>query len=121
MGWLRALVALTFFALQTTSWGGDHIRITVTPGGADVEFDCASGTIAEALPDADGSFRLKGTFTPQRSGPTRGDGPKAAGAIYSGTIASDSMTLHVVLESRKEELGPFVLTRGAAGSLRKCR
>jgi hypothetical protein len=121
MGWRSALVVLTFLAIQTTIWGGDHVRMTVTRDGADLEFDCAVGTIAEPVPDTDGSFRLKGTFTPQRSGPSRGDRARAAAAIYSGTIERDSIRLRVVLEGPEQEVGQFVLQRGSAGSLRKCR
>jgi hypothetical protein len=93
----------------------------VTKGGADLEFDCAHGTITEAVPEADGTFSLKGTFTPERSGPARDDAPRAAGATYSGTIAGDTMTLRVVLAGNDQEAAHYVLVRGSAGNVRKCR
>jgi len=116
---LNAVIAVV--AIQTTVWGGDHVRMTVTRSGAALEFDCAAGTIAETVPETDGAFRLKGTFTPERSGPSRDDRSRAAAAIYSGTIEHDTMTLHIVLEGQDREIGQYVLSRGGAGTLRKCR
>ena len=46
-------------------WGGEHIEMEVTRDGATLEFDCATGTIAEPLPvHSQGRFSVKGTFTP---------------------------------------------------------
>ena len=109
-------------AFQTATWGGDHVRMDVTQGGAELEFDCATGTIAEAVPERDGAFTLKGTFTPQHSGPSRDDNAsRAASATYSGTINGDTMTLRLVLAGNDQELAHYVLVRGSAGKLMKCR
>ena len=68
---IRLLMALCFgvttVAAQPVIWGGDHVRLEVTRNGAELEFDCATGTITEPLPDTDGTFSLKGTFTPERA------------------------------------------------------
>ena len=32
-------------ALPNGVWGGEHIRMDVTDSGADIEFDCARGTV----------------------------------------------------------------------------
>jgi hypothetical protein len=115
------LVAVAFATVQTTVWGGDHVRMNVTRSGAELEFDCATGTITEAVPDTDGDFSLKGTFTPERSGPSRGDRSRTVMATYSGTIDRDTMTLHIVLEGQDREASQYVLSRGRTGMLRKCR
>jgi hypothetical protein len=121
MRWLSAsIVGIAFVAVQPTMWGGDHVRMTVNENGAELEFDCATGTITETVPDA-GAFSLKGTFTPERSGPSRDNRSRTAAATYSGAIERDTMTLHIVLEGRDQEVGQYVMSRGGAGILRKCR
>ena len=46
------------------SWGGDHLRIDVTPTGATIEYDCAHGTIDEPPSlDRSGRFSAAGTHT----------------------------------------------------------
>ena len=45
--------------VQEGVWGGEHVRMVVREGGADVEFDCAHGQIGATLQaDADGRFDL---------------------------------------------------------------
>jgi hypothetical protein len=103
-------------------WGGDHIEMEVTRTGARIEFDCARGTIDQALrPDAKGAFKVRGTFTPERSGPTRGEDAPSPKATYSGTIAGDAMTLRVVVEGGDPQGTSYELTRDRRGNVRKCR
>ena len=122
---MRVLMVLCFVVVtataQTATWGGDHVRMEITGSGAELEFDCARGTITETVPDKDGAFSLKGTFTPEHSGPSRDAGPRAAAAIYSGTISGDTMALRIVLTSNDQEVGRYALARGSAGKLMKCR
>ena len=115
------VVGVAMAAVQAAVWGGDHVRMNVTPSGAELEFDCAAGSITETVPERDGAFSLKGTFTPERSGPSRDDRSRTVAAIYSGTIDRDTMTLHIVLDGQNREAAPYVLARGRAGTLRKCR
>jgi hypothetical protein len=107
--------------VQNATWGGDHVRMDLTVSGAALEFDCASGTIIETVPDADATFSLKGTFTPERSGPTRDDTSRTVGATYSGTITDDTMALRIVLAGSDQEVAHYVLARGSMGNVRKCR
>jgi len=119
-----ALALAWVAATQTpTTWGGDHIEIELQDKGGRVEFDCARGTIDEPMrPDSKGAFRVKGTFTPERSGPIRdGDAPPALKAIYSGTIKEDAMSLRVVVESQDPAGTTYELLRGRSANLRKCR
>lgn len=123
----RFLMALclgvTTVAAQTVTWGGDHVRLEVTRSGAELEFDCATGTITEQLPETDGAFSLKGTFTPERGGPTRDGETSRTNAIYSGTIKNDTMSLRIVLtgQDNDREVGTFALMKGRAVNLMKCR
>ena len=123
---MRSLMALCLAVVvpagQTAIWGGDHVRMEVTRSGAELEFDCATGTIAEAIPETEGTFSLKGTFTPERGGPTHdGNTSRTVDANYSGTIKNDTMTLRVVMGGKDREAAKYVLVKGHEGRLMKCR
>ena len=104
-------------------WGGDSIELHETDRGATIEFDCGRGTIDAALaPDANGRFERAGTFTPERPGPTRDDGPSPLPATYSGAITADAMTLHVTIKTTDAPATTtYELARGREGRVRKCR
>jgi hypothetical protein len=124
---MRLLMALGFAvmmaAAQPVTWGGDHVRLEVTASGAELEFDCATGTISEPLPHAEGDFSLNGTFTPERGGPTRDGETSRINATYSGTIKNDTMSLRVLLtgQDHDREVGTYSLTKGRSVNLMKCR
>jgi hypothetical protein len=103
-------------------WGGEHVRMELTEIGADLDFDCAMGTIDQplALPAA-GRFQARGTYTQERGGPVTKDGNQAVAATYVGTIKGDSMQLEIVLVSSKETVGTYELVRGSSGHVVKCR
>jgi hypothetical protein len=104
-----------------TVWGGDHLELEVTADGANLNFDCASGTITHSLSaDAQGKFRAKGMLTRERPGPVIRDSPGAAQATYTGTIQGDTMHL-VVASGSPEPYGEYLLTRGKPGHVIKCR
>src|ERR1700750_589795 len=45
-------------------WGGTGISMTVTESGAQIDYDCAKGTIEGTIkPDHFGDFEVKGTHT----------------------------------------------------------
>lgn len=100
-----------------TVWGGDHVEMEVTERGAHVEFDCAHGTIDQPLHvDANGAFKVPGTFTAERGGPIRdGDAPRTAKATYAGTIKGDTMSVRVVVSGQDPGGETYVLTRKSAG------
>lgn len=104
-------------------WGGEHIQLNVTADGATLEFDCASGTITKPLAaDAQGSFKVKGTFTRERPGPVMRDNPNtAAAATYSGTITGNAMRLSITTGPQNESIGDYVLARGQTGKVFKCK
>jgi hypothetical protein len=103
-------------------WGGEHLAIEVTADGANLDFDCATGTITGVLtPDVQGKFTVAGTLVRERPGPTMRGGNPEAQAKYSGTIQGDTMHLVVTVEGSNEPYGKYVLTRGNAGRVLKCR
>lgn len=102
-------------------WGGPHIGLSLDGGLGTVTYDCASGTIDDAvLPGPDGRFAVKGTHREGQSGPVRvGQIFTSQRATYTGQIAGTSMTLNVTLEDGSV-LGPFTLTEGAPPQLTRC-
>lgn len=105
-----------------TVWGGEHLELQVTADGAELDFDCASGTIAGALvPDSQGKFKIKGTLVRERPGPTMRGGNAAAQAVYSGTIQGNTMHLTVTTTGSTEPYGEYTLIRGGQGRVMKCR
>ena len=103
------------------AWGGEHVSLQASEKGAKLEFDCAHGEIAKPIkPDAHGRFNLTGTFTMEHGGPVmRDEKPDSASARYSGQVKGDTMTLTVT--KGKEKLGTYLLKRGEAPKLMKCR
>jgi hypothetical protein len=106
-----------------TTWGGEHVRLEATEDGANIEFDCATGTLNKALtPDAGGSFTTRGTFTPGHGGPVRQDSSNPAmPATYSGKVAGNTLTLHIAAGARSDTLEDYTLIRGQPGHVVKCR
>ena len=108
-------------ALATGAWGGLHISLEVTDGGAQINYDCAHGRITEKIiPENDGTFEVKGFHTQERPGPTREGEESEQPAVYRGSIHEDTMTLTVTLSGHDEPVGTFKLTRGSSGKIRKC-
>ena len=106
------------------SWGGQHIQMSVTNGSANIEYDCANGTITGPLKiDSHGRFELSGIHNVERGGPARIDANQPAGAPakYTGWTDGKKMKLTVTLVNSKTEIGTFELTRGSAGRVFKCR
>jgi hypothetical protein len=105
------------------TWGGTHIRMEVRDDGADIEYDCARGTVDGPISiDTSGRFAATGTFTRQGPGPIRiGKTPPSQPARYTGSIREKEMSLTVILTEGSKEIGTFKLTQGNDGYLVKCR
>lgn len=102
-------------------WGGDHISMEVSDGGAEINYDCAHGNITERIVvDRDGQFTAKGTHSREHPGPIREGENSTEPATYSGKIDGDLMNLTVTLTRSQESVGTFTLTRGKSGRVRKC-
>ena len=108
--------------LAESQWGGEGISMTIGSDSVKMVFNCASAEI-KSVPstDADGRFKVDGTFTSSRPGPDRiDDPPKPAPAVFAGQMSGDQMTLHIDLKSG-ESIGDFSLERGKSGPIRRCR
>ena len=106
----------------TGLWGGDHISMEVTEGGATIVYDCARGSITEKIvPDRSGRFAAKGFHLRGHPGPTRlGEDTKGEEANYDGSLDGETMTLTVTLRVTNETIGSFTLTHGKIGRIRRC-
>ena len=109
--------------LATGIWGGEHIRVEVTDSGADIEFDCAHGSIDQPIVlDSTGTFDVKGKYTPQHGGPIRSDEANNDRVVrYVGMVKDQELTLTISSDNPKETIGTFTLTHGNEGKVMKCR
>lgn len=77
-------------------WGGTHIGLTITDGGASLEFDCAAGAIPRAFEvDTRGYFNLSGTYTSGTGGPDPIEPTPPIPTIYFGHVSGQNMSLTV--------------------------
>ncbi len=129
--------------LPQGSWGGTHIGLSITEGGASLEYDCAHGTIDQRVElDADGRFDVRGTHEEETGGPppeisisnmdepdqtkTPVATPRAAStgrgrpARYTGQVTGRKLTLTVTLTDTNLPVGTFSLVYGALPQIRKC-
>lgn len=114
-----AVAAAAGQKLQGT-WGGERVIMKVNDGGAELEFECATGRISQAIQlDSHGDFELPGSFTPEGHGPVRGDGNNVNQVKYQGHVQDKTMTLTVI--AGDEKLGPYSLSRDSEPILKKCR
>ncbi|HVP55508.1 MAG TPA: hypothetical protein VMU45_10980 [Candidatus Eisenbacteria bacterium] len=105
-----------------TVWGGQHLKLEVTAEGVNLDFDCATGTIAKAVTvDALGKFQVNGALTREHGGPVMRDGNPSAPATYSGAIQGDTLHLVVTSGPSQEPYGEYVLVRGKPGRVLKCK
>jgi hypothetical protein len=109
--------------VKVGTWGGEHVRLEVGAGGAEIEFDCGHGTIDEKLaPDRQGRFDARGTHVREHGGPVRKDEtPDSHPAQFKGEVKGDRMTLTVTETDTHTSLGTFTLTYGGQAKLMKCR
>jgi hypothetical protein len=109
--------------IPSGTWGGEHINLEVTAGGANVEFDCAHGIVSEPLEtDNAGRFAAKGTFAFEHGGPVReSEAPANRQVNYSGTIKGARMTLTITFVDSAKSLDSFTLIKDKEGRLTKCR
>jgi hypothetical protein len=133
MIWLRAssatlMIAASWSALEAKpaylagGWGGPHAGMTFEGGLAEVQFDCASGSIDTLVYlGKDGSFQAKGTYREGAFGPVRvGRIFRAHPATYSGNVTKDLMVLNVELEDGTK-VGNFNLAKGVPAQLTRCQ
>ncbi len=107
-------------AVSAGSWGGEHIGLVVTTDGADIEFDCAVGHINAPLTlDANGRFRVKGTYRFERPAAAFVDDSAGTEVVYAGTVKGNTLRLEVEFPGQSEHK-KFQLMRGQEPHLTKC-
>lgn len=104
-------------------WGGEHIRMEVNDSGAQIEFDCARGSISQPLlVDDKGRFKVQGIYIHQSPAPVAADGALPASgtnATYVGTLSGSNLRLEVFIEGQ-DTPRTFDLVEGDQGHLAKC-
>jgi hypothetical protein len=108
--------------LATGVWGGEHIRAEITDSGADIEFDCAHGSIGQAIVlDAKGGFDVNGKYEAQHGGPIRDDEDNSLTVRYVGHVKGKKLSLTITNLNSNEAIGHYNLSYGSDGLVRKCR
>jgi len=103
------------------TWGGEHIGMEVTAKGATLDYDCAHGSIDQAMTlDANGNFDVPGKHYKEHPGPSRDD-ETGQPARYTGSVYNQRLTLRVKLTNTNETIGPFSLTYNQTPRVYKCR
>lgn len=107
--------------LAEGTWGGPHIRMTVSPEGVTFEMDCAHGAIeGPVVVGEDGRFQISGTYSPEHGGPVRDGEDSGRPAIYTGRVQGETLSLEIAYESG-EAVGAFELVHGRASRITKCQ
>jgi len=110
-------------ALTPGVWGGEHIRFEVTERGANIEYDCAHGTVeGRIVVDGQGRFSVYGLHYEEHGGPSR-PGDDAAGfrVRLSGRVGGSLMKLTVTRVGTRRAIGTFSLARDREANVVKCR
>ncbi len=107
-------------ATLTGEWGGEHVRLELSPAGGTIEYDCAHGSLTGPVrTDDDARFVTAGFHVREHGGPIReGEPVDSVPATYLGSVVGDRMTLRVVAGA--DTLGPFVLQQNGTPRLFKC-
>jgi len=110
-------------AVPNGVWGGEHIRMEVSASGADIEFDCARGSISQPLElDDKGRFKVQGIYRAETPAAAAVDGGLTASGVkatYTGTLSGTSLRLEVFIEGQ-DTPRTFDLVQGDQGHLAKC-
>jgi hypothetical protein len=110
-------------ALLPGVWGGEHIRFEVTEDGANVEYDCAHGTVeGRIVVDTRGRFSVYGMHYEEHGGPSRpGDEANGYRVRLSGRVGGSLLKLTVTRAGTRRVVGTFDLARDREPMLVKCR
>ncbi|HEX8686403.1 MAG TPA: hypothetical protein VF654_07870, partial [Pyrinomonadaceae bacterium] len=100
-------------ALAPGVWGGEHIRFEVTEAGANVEYDCAHGTVGgKIVDDSRGRFNVYGLHYEEHGGPVRPGGDASGYRVrLSGRVGGSLLKLTVTRAGTRKVVGTFNLAR----------
>jgi hypothetical protein len=103
-------------------WGGEHIRFEVTETGADIEYDCAHGTVeGKIVVDSQGRFNVYGMHYQEHGAAVRSDeGASGYRVRLSGRVGGSLMRLTVSRAGTREVIGTFDLARDREATVFKC-
>ena len=103
-------------------WGGVGLALDVTATGANIELDCAHGTIDAPLDlDAEGNFDLPGTLILERPGPVREGEPERKESIrVTGRLEGQTLKIRVHRARATKDPSPIEAALGKPPRLRKC-
>ena len=109
--------------LMPGMWGGRHIRFEVTENGANIEYDCAHGTVEGKIGvDSQGRFNVYGTHYEERGGPVRlGQEAKGYRVRLNGRVGGSLLKLTVTRAGTRRVVGTFTLARDREPEVFKCR
>lgn len=122
---LFALCAMTLTGAAspplTGEWAGDRARLTLSPTGGTIDYDCGSGTIKGPLRlDTKNRFKANGSFEEFVPGPAVADAPPhMRPTIYRGSLKGDTLTL-VVQVAGEPKPRTLNLVRGKRIKLIRC-
>ena len=106
--------------LPLGTWGGEHAVVTVEAAAAEIEFDCAVGSIPiRPVLDTSGHFRLRGMYKAQSPAPAASENSARDNAIYIGTVTGNKLHLEIIITGRPDHL-IFDLVHDQEGHLAKC-
>ena len=106
--------------VPTGRWSGDHVELVVGSASAQLDFDCAHGTIPSPIPLRDDAFDIAGVYVPEHGGPiVQGEVLPEYAAHYRGTTDGRRMTLTIEAEGLGN-LGTFALDLGRSARITKC-
>ena len=110
-------------AIKPGTWGGTGLSFVVKKDAVEVEFDCATATIAHRLTaDRTGKFTADGSLEREGPGPTRMDAtPTKQKVRFTGAVHGKQMRLKVSFVDTGESIGSFTVELDKQPRLRKCR
>ncbi len=109
--------------VSPSKWGGRGASFVVEKKSVKIEFDCAEGEIRQQLKtDRNGNLKVNGLYMRQPFGPTLvNNEPKFAPAVYKGRIMGKTMTFSVAWNDTDPPIAEYVVERGKAAQITKCR
>jgi hypothetical protein len=108
--------------LPEGNWGGEHLAISMSAEGMNIEFDCAHAHFAGPISVVNGNFEAPGTYA-RESGVQMDPEmmPQGQPAVINGTVDGTTLTITITLNGDSaQKIGPFSATKDREPVIRKC-